>query len=90
VLAQLPVANQLSLLSKQFFPGLIAQPFMVGMHAVFIFSAVLCLCAAVASGFCQDRTAPHRILASATLPAAKVQDHGLAKDVSATAAARDV
>jgi EmrB/QacA subfamily drug resistance transporter len=89
VLAHLPVASQLSLLSKQFFPGLIAQPFMVGMHGVFIFSTVLCLCAAVASGFCQDAIAPRRIRVTAILPVPEAQNSGINVDASATAV-RDV
>jgi MFS family permease len=55
VLAQLPVANQLSLLSKQFFPSLIAQPFIGGMRGVFIFSTVLCVIGAVVSIFCKGQ-----------------------------------
>ena len=55
VLAQLPLASQLSLLSKQFFPSLIAHPFITGMRGVFIFSAVLCVAGAVASVFCYDQ-----------------------------------
>ncbi|MGO8946854.1 MAG: MFS transporter [Ktedonobacterales bacterium] len=58
VLAQLPLASQVSLLSKQFFPTLIAHPFLVGMRGVFIFSSVLCLGGAVASLFCYDHPAP--------------------------------
>ncbi|HEX6484126.1 MAG TPA: MFS transporter [Ktedonobacteraceae bacterium] len=49
VLHALPHANQAQLLSKSFFPNLIASPFMVGLHAVFYLSAFLCLVAAVAS-----------------------------------------
>ena len=49
VLHALPPANQAHLLSKSFFPNLIASPFMVGLHAVFYLSAFLCLVAAVAS-----------------------------------------
>jgi MFS family permease len=49
VLHSLPQANQNLLLSKGFFPHLIANPFMVGLHAVFYLSAAMCLVAAVAS-----------------------------------------
>ncbi len=49
VLHGLPPANQTLLLSKGFFPNLIANPFMVGLHAVFYLSAAMCLVAAVAS-----------------------------------------
>jgi hypothetical protein len=49
VLHALPPANQAHLLSKSFFPNLIASPFMIGLRAVFYLSAFLCLIAAVAS-----------------------------------------
>jgi hypothetical protein len=49
VLHSLPPANVAHLLSKSFFPNLIASPFMVGLHAVFYLSAFFCLVAAVAS-----------------------------------------
>jgi MFS family permease len=49
VLHTLPQANQTLLLSKSFFPNLIADPFMVGLHAVFYLSAAMCLVAALAS-----------------------------------------
>jgi EmrB/QacA subfamily drug resistance transporter len=49
VLHSLPAANQAHLLGKSFFPNLISQPFMVGLHGVFYLSAVLCAIAAVAS-----------------------------------------
>ncbi len=47
----LPAASQASLLSKEFFPNLIASPFMVGLHAVFYIAAGMCLVAAIASYF---------------------------------------
>ena len=47
----LPVASQATLLSKEFFPNLIASPFMVGLHAVFYIAAGMCLVAAIASFF---------------------------------------
>ncbi|HEX6541103.1 MAG TPA: MFS transporter [Ktedonobacterales bacterium] len=50
-LHQLPAANQATLLSKEFFPNLIASPFMVGLHAVFYIAAGMCIVAAVASYF---------------------------------------
>ncbi len=49
VLHTLPAASQAHLLGKQFFPTLIASPFMDGLRAVFYLSAVLCVIAAVAS-----------------------------------------
>jgi hypothetical protein len=49
VLHSLPAANQAHLLSKSFFPNLISDPFMLGLHAVFYLSAAMCLIAAVAS-----------------------------------------
>ena len=58
VLAQLSVANRATLLGKEFFPGLISSPFMVGLHAVFYVSAVLCLTAAVVSLLRGQRVAP--------------------------------
>ncbi|HUY75479.1 MAG TPA: MFS transporter [Ktedonobacterales bacterium] len=49
VLHALPLAAQHHLLSEQFFPGLIASPFMDGLRAVFYLSAVFCLIAAAFS-----------------------------------------
>jgi EmrB/QacA subfamily drug resistance transporter len=49
LLAQLPAADRAALLGKTFFPNLISSPFMVGMRAVFVASALMCLVAAVAS-----------------------------------------
>ncbi len=49
VLHGLPTTQQANLLGKSFFPNLIASPFMVGLHAVFYLSVVLCLIAAGAS-----------------------------------------
>lgn len=49
VLHGLPASQQANLLGKSFFPNLIASPFMVGLHAVFYLSVVLCLIAAGAS-----------------------------------------
>ncbi len=45
----LPAASQANLLSKQFFPNMIAAPFMEGLRAVFYLSAALSLIAALAS-----------------------------------------
>ncbi|HEU5347645.1 MAG TPA: MFS transporter [Ktedonobacterales bacterium] len=50
-LHSLAPASQASLLSKQFFPNLIASPFMVGLHAVFYIAAGMCVVAAIASYF---------------------------------------
>lgn len=50
-LHSLPATSQATLLSKQFFPTLIASPFMVGLHAVFYIAAGMCLVAAIASYF---------------------------------------
>ena len=47
----LPAASQATLLSKEFFPNLIASPFMVGLHAVFYIAAGMCIVAAIASFF---------------------------------------
>lgn len=47
----LPSANQATLLGKEFFPHLIASPFMVGLHAVFYIAAGMCVIAAVTSYF---------------------------------------
>ncbi len=49
VLHTLPTTSQANLLSKQFFPNLIAAPFMEGLRAVFYLSAALSLIAAFAS-----------------------------------------
>lgn len=49
VLNSLPSAKQAILVGKSFFPNLISSPFMVGLHAVFYLSVVLCLIAAGAS-----------------------------------------
>jgi EmrB/QacA subfamily drug resistance transporter len=49
VLHGLPAAHQAALLGKSFFPNLISNPFMIGLHAVFYLSAVLCAIAAIAS-----------------------------------------
>jgi EmrB/QacA subfamily drug resistance transporter len=49
VLHSLSSAQQANLLGKSFFPNLISAPFMVGLHAVFYLSVVLCLIAAFAS-----------------------------------------
>jgi hypothetical protein len=49
VLHHLPPPNQAALLSKSFFPNLISSPFMVGLHAAFYLSVVLCLIAAFVS-----------------------------------------
>ncbi len=48
-LRALPAATQAHLLSQQFFPNLIAAPFMDGLRAVFYLSAALCVIAALAS-----------------------------------------
>ncbi len=47
----LPASSQAALLSKEFFPNLIASPFMVGLHAVFYIAAGMCIVAAIASYF---------------------------------------
>lgn len=49
VLQSLPATSQAHLLSQQFFPNLIAAPFMEGLRAVFYLSAALCVIAALAS-----------------------------------------
>ncbi|MEO7003768.1 MAG: MFS transporter, partial [Ktedonobacterales bacterium] len=45
----LPAASQTQLLSQQFFPNLIASPFMLGLRAVFYLSAIMCVVAALFS-----------------------------------------
>ncbi len=47
--AHISQSNLTVLLGKEFFPNLISSPFMVGLHAAFYISAVMCLIAAVAS-----------------------------------------
>ncbi len=49
VLAALPAANAATITGKQFFPGLISEPFMHGLAFAFSFSLVLYLLAAIAS-----------------------------------------
>ncbi|HZT99235.1 MAG TPA: MFS transporter [Ktedonobacteraceae bacterium] len=49
VLHTISPAHQTVLLSKSFFPNLIATPFMESLHAVFYISAALCLIGAAAS-----------------------------------------
>jgi len=49
VLHAISPAHQAILLSKSFFPTLIATPFMESLHAVFSISAALCLIGAAAS-----------------------------------------
>jgi MFS family permease len=49
VLHAISPAHQAVLLSKEFFPNLIATPFMDSLHAVFYISAALCLIGATAS-----------------------------------------
>ena len=49
VLHALPAASQTHLLSQQFFPNLIAEPFMDGLRIVFYVSAALSILAAFAS-----------------------------------------
>jgi MFS family permease len=69
-LHQLPAAAQANLLGKSFFPNLISAPFMVGLHAAFYISAVLCLIAAIASLM---RGKPYVYGQSAPVEAADVQ-----------------
>jgi MFS family permease len=49
VLHTLPIANQVNLLGRSFFPNLISPPFAVGLHGVFYLSAAMCFVAALAS-----------------------------------------
>lgn len=49
VLAHLSSANREMLLSRNYFPGLIAQPFQNGLHIAFDFSILACLIASGAS-----------------------------------------
>jgi EmrB/QacA subfamily drug resistance transporter len=83
-LQQLPAASQSTLLSTQYFPGLIASPFMVGLHAVFYLSAGLCVVAAVVSllrgrvyihdGAARDEVASGAIAAGESLEATALTD----------------
>ncbi len=57
-LQHLSPANQAALLGKTFFPNLISDPFMVGLHAVFYASVGLCIIAAIASYFRGQRVVP--------------------------------
>jgi MFS family permease len=67
-LQRLPAASQAHLLSQQFFPNLIAPPFMTGLHAVFYIAALMCLVAAVASYF-RGRSYIHDHLAEGAVAA---------------------
>ena len=49
MLAALPLANAHTLVSKEFFPSLIAGPFKDGIVDVLIFASAMCLVAALAS-----------------------------------------
>jgi EmrB/QacA subfamily drug resistance transporter len=49
VRAHISPSNLSILLGKDFFPNLISNPFMVGLHAAFYISAAMCVVAAVAS-----------------------------------------
>jgi hypothetical protein len=49
VLNSLSAADRANLLGHSFFPNLISPPFMLGLHAVFYLSAVMCFIAACAS-----------------------------------------
>jgi EmrB/QacA subfamily drug resistance transporter len=50
-LAQLTSASRANILGQSFFPNLISDPFMAGLHLAFYLSAALCLISAVASLF---------------------------------------
>ncbi|HVB61950.1 MAG TPA: MFS transporter [Ktedonobacteraceae bacterium] len=74
VLHALPAAHQATLLGKSFFPTLISQPFMLGLHGVFYLSAALCFIAAFASllrgqRYINDQAKP-AVDGQATAPAA--------------------
>ncbi len=77
VLHSLPAANQAHLLSKSFFPNLISDPFMVGLHAVFYLSAAMCLVAAVAS-LLRGKRYIHDTMASGAVAV------GMSQEVAAT------
>ena len=49
ILAGLPASDAAHLVSKTFFPQIIAEPFKQGLRWTFIFAAIICLFAAVAS-----------------------------------------
>ena len=77
-LSQLPLASQVSLLSKQFFPSLIAHPFIDGMRGVFLFSTVLCVIAAVAMVFCHERATGDKL---ETLPPITAEEELAAPEI---------
>jgi MFS family permease len=81
VLHQLPMASQHLLLSQQFFPNLIAAPFMVGLRAVFYLSAGMCVVGAVASllrgrVYIHDELASGAIAAGESIEATALIDEG--------------
>jgi len=51
VLNKLSAHNQVALTGHAFFPNLISQPFLSGLHEAFIFAIIACLVAAAASWF---------------------------------------
>jgi hypothetical protein len=57
-LAQLTSASRANILGQSFFPNLISDPFMAGLHLAFYLSAALCLISAVASLF-RGKTQPN-------------------------------
>jgi EmrB/QacA subfamily drug resistance transporter len=75
VLAHLTASQRDTLLGKAFFPHLISGPFMAALHTVFIFSACLCVVAAVASFL----RGPHEVAGRAS-PAARPQATGKARE----------
>ena len=62
-------ANQAILLGKQVFPNLISSPFMVGLRAVFLISAAMCVIAAIASALRGQRVIHGATMQAGALPA---------------------
>ncbi len=86
VLQQLPAASQATLTSTQYFPSLIASPFMVGLHAVFYLSAGMCVVAAVASllrgkVYIHDEAARGAIAAGESIEATALIDEETSADL---------
>jgi EmrB/QacA subfamily drug resistance transporter len=60
-LAQLSAASRANVLGQSFFPNLISDPFMNGLHLAFYISAALCVISAVASLFRGKSQDPQQI-----------------------------
>jgi len=85
----LPAANQAHLLSQQFFPNLIASPFMLGLRAVFYLSAIFCVVAAIFS-LAREKQQPAvagATVAGAATPVDRADEDGIAEGSIAAASA---